>query len=173
MPIINRLYRRIGASASAPRLISLFDFLFPAVGKEFYFDWFGAAGFLEMQVLVPERNCVGYAREVVNLIRRHEQPIVLATVKAFAGASRLLHYGGSGFSFSLDVPNTPDTLALLADLDDLNCANSVKSAVLKDSRLPAAVAKRQYGDYEEFRERLRTFDPGRSFESSLSRRLGL
>ncbi|HEY1747716.1 MAG TPA: FAD-binding oxidoreductase [Xanthobacteraceae bacterium] len=173
MPLVNRLYRSAGVHRSTRRSVPLFDVLFPAVGKEFYFDWFGAGGFVEMQVLVPEKDSTGYVQEVIKLIRRHEQPIVLTTVKAFAGAARLLHYTGSGFSFSLDVPNTPGSLALLADLDDLNCANGVKSAVLKDSRLPAAAIRRQYADYEEFRDRIRSFDPARSFQSSLSRRLDL
>jgi decaprenylphospho-beta-D-ribofuranose 2-oxidase len=173
MPLINRLYRRVGLRHAAARPIPLFDFLFPAVGKEFYFDWFGPAGFVEMQALVPEKHATDYAHSAVSLVRKHEQPIALTTVKAFAGTARLLHYGGAGFSFSIDVPNTAIALALLTDFDELNCAIGAKSAVLKDSRLRAGVAKRQYADYQQFRDQLRAFDPARSFQSSLSQRLEL
>jgi hypothetical protein len=44
---------------------------------------------------------------------------------------------------------------------------------MKDSRLSAAVARRQYAGYDAFKQRLHSFDPARLFRSELSRRLEL
>jgi decaprenylphospho-beta-D-ribofuranose 2-oxidase len=173
IPTINALYRYMGLRRSGAWRVPLFDFLFPAVGKEYYFDWFGEGGLVEMQVLIPEAAARDYGRAVIALLRKRDQRIALATIKAFAGQPRLLDYNGSGFSFTIDVENTPSTMALLSELDDLNTATGGRTAVLKDSRLTADVVRKQYPEYEHFRERLRAFDPARVFSSELSRRLEL
>lgn len=172
LPLANAWYRYTNLRR-ASQTVPLYDFVFPAVGKEFYFDWFGSGGFIEMQTLIPAAVMHGYAREVVRLIRKHGQPIALATIKAFEGQQRLLHYNGSGFSFTIDIGHNEKALALLSELDELNCEVGGTTAILKDSRLNAQVVKRQYRDYGQFKERLEAFDPTRACRSALSCRLEL
>lgn len=173
MPWVNRVYRYRETHPVGIRTLPLFDFLFPAVGKEFYFDFFGKAGFIEQQILIPAESIDRYVKEVQELIRRHGQPIALATVKAFGGSRRLLHYDGAGFSFTLDVRASERASRLFADLDRLNTECGAITNVLKDSRLSAVVVEQQYPGLGPFKERLSAFDPARRFTSELSERLGL
>ncbi|MBF0143152.1 MAG: FAD-binding oxidoreductase [Magnetococcales bacterium] len=171
---INRIYHALGTFDPRERGVSLGQFLFPAVGREFYFDWFGPPGFLETQMLIPGERIDAYLEDFIPLLRNHGRPVALTTIKAFRGERSLLNYDGSGFSFTLDVANRPENLAFLGNLDTLNGKFGVLSNLAKDSRLPVGVVREQYGaGYDLFRKRLREFDPKRRFVSSLSRRLEL
>jgi decaprenylphospho-beta-D-ribofuranose 2-oxidase len=173
LPAINRVYRLLGTRHTGPRRQARASVLFPALGREMYFDGYGDRGFLELQALVPDAAAKEYGARVIGLIRKHARPVGLATLKAFRGAQRFLDYNGSGYSLTIDVVNHPTSAALLADVDELNCEVGAITAVLKDSRLRAPVARRQYPEYDAFRHRLHGFDPERLFASALSRRLEL
>jgi decaprenylphospho-beta-D-ribofuranose 2-oxidase len=175
MPWVNRAYRHLGLRRPGPTRLSLFEFLFPAVGKEFYFDFFGNAGLIEVQALVPHAAVAGgYVAEFLALYRRHGVPVPLTTVKAFAGERRLLHYDGAGISFTLDTFADAASLALLAEFDALNSRFGAITSVMKDSRIAAETVQAQYGgQFDAFRARLRAYDPDRLFRSHLSERLGL
>jgi decaprenylphospho-beta-D-ribofuranose 2-oxidase len=173
LPMINRLYRYLGTRQQTRRHVPRTEILFPALGKELYFNGYGRVGFVELQALVPETAVKPYAARVLALVRKHECPIGLATLKAFRGVSSLLYYTGNGFSFTIDVPADSRSMSLLADLDALNCEVGAVTAVIKDSRLSAEMARRQYPEFGRFRERLHAFDPARRFASALSRRLEL
>ena len=99
--------------------------------------------------------------------------MALTTIKAFQGERRLLHFNGTGFNFTIEVRNTARNLEFLGTLDDLNSLFGGITNIIKDSRLSADVAKRQYAGYGEFRDRLHKYDPKRRFTSSISERLGL
>ena len=173
MPWINRLYFHRETWSGKPRTVPLFDFLFPMVGKEFYLDFFGDRGFLELQVLLPADGITEYVRDFLSLFRRHGRPVALTTIKPFRGERRLLHFNGTGFNFTIEVRNTARNLEFLGTLDDLNSRFGGITNIIKDSRLSADVAERQYAGYGEFRNRLHQYDPKRRFTSSISERLGL
>jgi decaprenylphospho-beta-D-ribofuranose 2-oxidase len=147
--------------------------LYPAVGKERYFDAFGKTGFIELQILVPENAAAAFIPRVLALIRKHGCAIALTTLKAFRGKPNLLHYTGTGFSFTIDIGNDAAARHMLDEFDEINCELGTTSAIMKDSRLSAAIARRQYAGYDTFKQRLHTFDPVRLFRSDLSQRLEL
>ncbi len=171
--LVNRVYRHLTERADRRATAGLFGFMFPAVGKEFYFDFFGDLGFVEMQILLPADSIESYCREFTALRRQHNRPIALTTVKCFKGRQRLLHFNGDGFNFTIELPNSPATLLFLADLDAINTAHGAISNVMKDSRLPRSVAEAQFPEFDLFKKRLQTFDPKRRFRSTISERLGL
>lgn len=174
IPWINRLYRWNALRAPDPSPVPLYNFLFPAIGLETYFHFFGKAGLIEQQVLLPAAAVDSYIPEFRRVFSRHRVPSILTTLKAFGGGRQhALHYDGEGFSFTIDVASSPAALALLAELDEVNTHHGGITAVLKDSRLSADVAQRQYPGLEPFRERLHGFDPQRLFTSALSERLKL
>ena len=173
MPWVNRAYSFLNARSSKPIDVPLFRFLFPAVGKEFYFDYFGRAGLIEMQLLLPADAIEAYVGDFLALQARHRRPIALTTIKAVRGEQRLLHFNGNGFNFTIEVRNAPENVAFLNDLDELNCRYGGITNIIKDSRLRAEIAERQYPEIGAFRERLRRYDPERRFSSALSERLAL
>lgn len=173
LPAINRVYRTLGTRQRGTRRVPLGAILYPAIGKERYFDAFGKTGFIELQVLVPENAAAAFIPRVLALIRKHGCAIALTTLKAFRGKPSLLHYTGTGFSFTIDIGNDAAARALLDEFDEINCELGATTAIMKDSRLSAAVARRQYAGYDTFKQRLYAFDPARLFRSDLSRRLEL
>ena len=173
LPVINRIYRTMGTRQTGSRRVPLDAILYPAVSKERYFDAFGKPGFIEMQVLLPENAVAAFIPRVLTLVRKHGCAVALTTLKAFRGKPHLLHYTGTGFSFTIDIGNDPAALRMLAELDEINCEFGAATAIMKDSRLSPAVARRQYPGYDTFKQRLHAFDPGHLFASDLSRRLEL
>ena len=99
---------------------------------------------------------------------------MLATLKIFQGGSaKFLQYDGNGYSFTIDIPATPEAKILLCELDELNINFGAITSVLKDGRLSANVVCRQYPEYIKFKEALQQFNPDNYFSSELSRRLDL
>jgi len=147
--------------------------LFPWIGKEIYFDIVGDAGVIEPQVLVPFDKIGPYMSTLLELMRKHDCPAPLATLKIFGGDQKLLWYSGPGICISLHVFNDQKSMRLLSELDDANVRFGAITNLLKDSRIPAAAARRQYRHFDEFSAALRSYDAERIFESSLSLRLEL
>jgi len=170
-PWINRAYAYL-EGGKAEESISLFDFLFPAASKPFYFDWFGSKGFIEMQSLVPAPSIETYLSELDVILCHFDVAVALTTLKIYGGEQTLLNYEGSGYSFSMDIPR-PLNEAMMAKLDELNVRHGAIDNVMKDSRLTAEIVRKQYPEYDSFRERLLAFDSRRRFQSELSKRLEL
>ncbi|MCH9019158.1 MAG: FAD-binding oxidoreductase [Proteobacteria bacterium] len=172
LPALTALYYRASRGAG-PRILDLTRALFPAVERTFYFSAYGRAGFIEHQILVPDSRRLDYLGEFEALVRRHRQPIGLASLKLLQGRQRLLHFDGSGVSFCLHLPNRPGPRALLEELDALNSQYGVITNLIKDSRLSAVTARHQYPEFDRFVGRLGAFDPGRLFVSALSERMAI
>lgn len=173
MKWINWVYYRQNTWLSKPRTVPLFEFLFPAVGKEFFFEFFGQRGFHELQVLLPADDIDHYVDEFLKLLRDHNYPVALTTIKAFRGDRRLLHFNGTGFNFTIEMRDSIANLGFMSALDELNCRFGGITNIIKDGRLRAEIAERQYEGYGEFRDRLHRYDPKRRFSSMLSERLAL
>jgi decaprenylphospho-beta-D-ribofuranose 2-oxidase len=170
--MVNALYL-FNLQRQRVKMLSRFDFTYPAARLGFYFELFGRRGFLEHQVLVPRDRWREWLREFERLVRRGGEPSVLTTVKSFKGKRSLLRYDGDGFSVAIDLPATPEATRLLGELDALDCEMGCLGNIHKDSRLSAAVIARQYAGYEEFKARLGRWDPERRFDSALRERLKL
>ena len=171
LPLMNRLYMlktRFGRAR-----MPLAEALFPWIGKEIYFDIVGDAGVIEPQVLVPFDKIGPYMSVLLELMRKHDCPAPLATLKIFGGEQKLLWYSGPGICISLHVFNDQKSMRLLSELDDANARFGAITNLLKDSKISAAAARRQYRHFDEFSAALRSYDPERVFESSLSLRLEL
>jgi decaprenylphospho-beta-D-ribofuranose 2-oxidase len=171
-PLVNSIYEHNAKRKKRSR-ISLFSALYPAAGREFYFESFGSRGFLEQQTLVPTGAISAYLPEFLATVRAHQVPIALTTVKAFAGKQHLLTYNGTGISLTIDVAAHDAGYALLNALDAVNIRFGAMSSITKDSRISARVVEQQYPEHGRFRDRLRTYDPDRLFSSALSDRLAL
>lgn len=172
-PLFNRAYDAAQAFGPAERVMPLFDFLFPVARKVAYFRLFGRRGFHEAQVLLPREAFGAFTDELRAHLRRQPVPLTLASCKLFGGEGRFVRFEGRGICLALDFPRGPAADRLLAFLDDAVPRHGGKPNLSKDSRLPAAVVRACYPEYERFCESLRRFDPARLYRSELSARLGL
>jgi len=170
MPLINWAYAR---GQARPKTVPLTAALYPSVGKEFYYDLYGDRGFFEFQSLVPAAAIDSLLTEVAPKLKAADAAIGLATIKAFHGPDRQIDFNGEGVSFTLDIPASDASAALLFYLEGWADSCGAKINPIKYSRLTGAMLRRQYPQAERFREQLLTYDPSRRFRSALSDRLEL
>jgi decaprenylphospho-beta-D-ribofuranose 2-oxidase len=166
------LFRSLKARTS--RCITLHEALFPLARRgSRYFDLYGRRGFHEYQVLVPSPHFDGFAAELERRVRRHRIPVTLASAKFFGGKQEFLRFDGPGVCFAINLPRTAASARFLSLLDELSTGFRGIPNIIKDSRLPRAVAERAFPQFERFRRELLDFDPQRLYRSELSERLGL
>jgi decaprenylphospho-beta-D-ribofuranose 2-oxidase len=152
---------------------SLYDSLFPFVGKEQYFTLYGKRGFVESQVIVPCGASHAFLDELQRLLLREEVPAVMGSIKLFKGECRLLRFEMDGVCVALDLVRCEKTMRFLSTMDQLTISTGGIPFIIKDSRLSADTVKCCYPEYELMRQRLIDYDPRRLFRSEMSQRLGL
>ncbi|KIL98711.1 putative oxidoreductase [Paramagnetospirillum magnetotacticum MS-1] len=146
---------------------------FPFAATPQFFALFGRNGFLEHQSLVPWERASDYIDGLRDLIRRFGVTPGLMVMKPFGGNPGLLRFEGDGLSIAVEVAAGPECLKLFAGLDQLDAVLGCRPNIIKDARLPQAVVKAAYPEYDLFRQRLVAFDPDRLMRSILSERIGL
>lgn len=169
----NRAYGIAQRLSSAETEMGLFSFLFPVARKVAYFKLFGRAGFHEYQVVVPRGAFAEYAAALEAYLARERAPVTLASCKLFRGTSAHLRFDGDGICVALDFPRGAAGTRFAEFLDGLAAALGTVPNLVKDSRLPRAIAQATHRGYDGFREALHRYDPERLYVSELSERLGL
>lgn len=173
VPLFNFLVRRM-RYAKSPQHARLYEALFPLSGiADRYFDFFGQAGFHEFQVLLPVESFEDFVDELERQVQRHSVPVCLASAKFFRGQQDRLRFDGNGICFAVNFPRTAAAARFAEAMDAMMIEHRGIPNIIKDSRLPAAVARRAFGEFDRFRDELRAFDPERLYRSELSERLGL
>jgi decaprenylphospho-beta-D-ribofuranose 2-oxidase len=145
----------------------------PIHGSEIYFSLYGRQGFHEYQALIPFARAAGFVDDVRRCAARRGVTIALCSAKAFGGEGRFVRFAGKGMAIAFNFPRGDAAVALMADIDALTVDAGGKPNIAKDSRLPAAIAGACYPGLDDFRVKLRHFDPNRRIRSSLSERLQL
>ena len=173
LPIINTIFYLLNTKLIKENQEDLNSVLFPWHNKLFYFDAYGNRGYLNHQVIIPEKNINVYFKRFHELQRSLGIRIVLTMSKLFRGKQILLHFNGNGIGFGFDLINCKESISFLNKLDNINTELGCITCPIKDSRLTAIVAKKQYKEYDLFRQKLNDFDPKRIFKSALSDRLEL
>lgn len=173
VPVFNSLYHAFVRSQPIEKLISVYEFLFPVHDKEIYFYLFGRQGFCEYQVIIPRDRFKEFAEAIRKRLQHCPMPITLASAKLFGGKRTLLRFSGEGICLALNYPRTEQAEKFSCFLDELMQSCGGWPNLIKDSRLNANVVAAAYPQYDDFRRRLREFDPQRCYRSELSERLAL
>src|SRR5271165_456269 len=171
--LVNRLYYASCRLQPRERPISLFEFLFPVRKKEMYFHLFGKRGFHECQIIVEANEFNSFVERIRERLERRPLAVALASGKLFQGQRELLRFTGNGICLALNFPRDQAGEEFAAFLDELMIEHGGWSNLIKDSRLSARVVDATYPECEQFRLRLRDFDPRRLYRSELSERLRL
>lgn len=173
--LMNVLYGTTSRAREEATTIAIYDCLQPMTTlREYYYKMFGIAGFHECQLIIPEHKFSIYLERIRWAINKFEIPVTLASGKYFSGDSKLLRFDGTGVCFALNFPRSAGGAQFLQFLDELCIQEGFLPYIVKDSRLPLSVVASTYGDnYLDFRNRLKSFDPERLFQSEVSRRLEL
>ena len=147
--------------------------IFPFLGKEYYFSFFGSKGFIENQILIPYEKVIPFINDFKKLIDFHKPVITLFSVKEMRGEHKYLRFEGNMITLSFNIANNKKKLNFINDLDKLYISYKVVPSIIKDSGLKKEVFNKCYKFANKFREDLKDFDNKRSYKSELSDRLEL
>ena len=80
---------------------------------------------------------------------------------------------GEGYAIAINFPRNSKSANFAETLDKNTLYYKGRPNLIKDSRLPIEVLEATYSGTDEFRKKLKDFDPKRLVNSEFSRRLGL
>ena len=155
------------------RVRAVLDACFPLARRDAYFRFFGRNGFGELQLLIPTAECDLFFKRFRSVVTEHRPTIAFMSLKGFNGRANALSVSGEGVLFAVDYVATPDVQAFERAVDALLLDTGAQPNVAKDSRIGRDIVLRSLPNFSAFAEALHRMDRGRTFQSELSRRLGL
>lgn len=170
---LNMAYKKLNSTNTKGKQLDITDALFPIHNLQSYYYFLGSNGFHEYQMLLPKKIATEYLKQLGTVAADLKIPITLASGKIFGGQQDLLRFSGEGVCFAVNFLRSGKSEKLLEWLDKNLVLNEGKPNLIKDSRLPRQIAEACYPEIDEFRLKLKRFDPKRLFKSELSERLGL
>ena len=135
---------------------------------------YGAAGFVQYQLVVPRGREVALEQVLVQL-RRSGVPCYLAVLKDFGPANGFpLSFPLEGWTLALDLPRrAAGLMALLERLDEIVAEAGGRVYLAKDARLRPETLAAMYPRLDEWRSIRDAVDPAGRWRSDLAVRTGL
>ena len=169
--VFNEAWFRKAPRHRVGEIQTLGAFFHPLDGVGHWNRLYGRSGFVQYQLAIPDAAEQALP-ELVAIVARARHPSFLSVLKRFGpGNPGLLSFPFEGWTLALDLPTRPGLLDLFADLDRRVLEAGGRLYLAKDSRMSATALERMYPRVGEFREIRNRLDPGRVFQSDLSRRL--
>jgi len=155
-------------------LESIGSHLFPLDGLDAWPRLYGAAGFVQYQLVVPFAQ-EGVLHTVIERLRRTRVPCYLAVLKDFGESGDApLSFPIAGWTLALDFPRiAPGLDALLDGFDELVAGAGGRVYLSKDARMGRATLEAMYPRLDEWRRVREKADPERLWRSDLAQRTGL
>lgn len=139
-------------------------------------DWnrlYGPAGFVQYQLVVPDR-AAEVLPVVLERIAERGHPSFLSVLKRLGDEGPgLLSFPLRGWTLAMDLPAARDLEPLLRELDALVLGAGGRHYLAKDARMSPETLAAGYPRLAEFRRIRDRVDPNRVFCSDLARRLDL
>ena len=147
--------------------------IFPFYGKESYFYFFGKKGFLESQLLIPDNKIEEFFDEFKFQFKKYKPVITLLSFKNMSGEQKFLRFEDNKICITIDYTNSKKNRDFMRKIDSICIKLSILPSVIKDSRLERSTFDNCYHYANDFRNKLRSFDKNRIYQSETSKRLGL
>ena len=147
--------------------------IFPFVGNETYFNFFGRQGFIESQLLISKKRLGEFFEEFKSLYKLHRPIITLFSLKNMSGTQKYLRFEDDKICVTFDFINNKINRKFLIELDKLCIKYEILPSVIKDSRLNKETFYKCYKEAQIFKDKLINFDKERVYKSELSRRLDI
>jgi decaprenylphospho-beta-D-ribofuranose 2-oxidase len=148
--------------------------MFPLDALDAWPRLYGAAGFVQYQLVVPY-GAEHVLEAVIDELRRARVPCYLAVLKDFGEANRApLSFPLAGWTLALDLPRgAPNLTAALDRCDERVAAAGGRVYLSKDARMRPELLRAMYPRLEEWRAVRDQADPEGAWRSDLAHRTGL
>tara|TARA_B100001093_G_scaffold471858_1_gene494468 strand:+ start:590 stop:1918 length:1329 start_codon:yes stop_codon:yes gene_type:complete len=145
--------------------------IFPFLGKENYFNFFGQKGFIESQLLISHSKLDEFFDEFMTLYKLHKPIITLFSIKNMSGNQKYLRFEDNKLCITFDYVNNSVNLMFMTEIDKLCVKYKILPSIIKDSRISQNTFDSCYEYAQKFRDELKSFDNERIYKSELSSRL--
>jgi decaprenylphospho-beta-D-ribofuranose 2-oxidase len=135
---------------------------------------YGRPGFTQYQFVIPFTDGLARMREILGAMQFHGELPFLNILKRLGPASGgLLSFPREGYTFAIDFPIRPGTVALLRRLDAMVLEAGGRIYLGKDSYVAPATFRAMYPALDPWLALKAKYDPHGVFTSDLGRRVGL
>ncbi len=165
----NALYHALGKRKQGLARTHYESFFYPLDAIRQWNRLYGRRGLYQYQCLVPPETAADAVAALLRRVAASGEGSFLAVLKTFGDkrSPGLLSFPREGTTLALDFVNRgAATLKLLGTLDEIVCQAGGRVYPAKDGRMPAAVFRQGYPDWQRFAEQV---DPG--FSSDFWRRV--
>lgn len=154
--------------------VPLLPYFYPLDAIGSWNKFYGKAGFLQYQCVLPKANGVTNMRKLLTEISESGEGSFLAVLKQFGKANdNLLSFPTEGYTLALDFKLTMSTIKTLHKLDDLVADMGGRVYLTKDAVMREATFKVTYPKWQEFELIRESYGAIGRFSSEQSKRLGL
>ncbi|MFW5968959.1 MAG: FAD-binding protein [Persicimonas sp.] len=170
--LFNEAYYRKHPSGRHESVVGFEPFFFPLDAVKNWNRIYGKRGFLQYQMVVPERDA---ARHILEIVSDSGMASFLSVLKEFGDRDHGgLSFPMPGVTLALDFPNYGDELFEMLDrLDEIVVDVGGRVYLGKDARLGRDNFRKMYPEWEEWKAVRDRWDPEGVFASDLGKRLGL
>ena len=171
--LANQIYYKIQKIKKNKLNEDLIQVIFPYIGRENYFRFFGPKGFIESQILLKSSNIEMFMDEFLNLFKKINPTITLFSLKNMRGEHNYLRFEDNSICLSFDFTNTKKNKEFMKHIDGLCVKYKAIPSIIKDSRLSKETVNNCYVYSQNFRDKLKSYDRKRVYQSAISKKLDL
>ncbi len=169
--ILNRAIAFVQNSSKA--FIHYEKFFFPLDAINNWNKGYGKRGFIQYQFVIPEENGKKVLTEILEMIADSGCTPFLNVFKRMGDGQGILSFPFKGYTLAIDFPVSKKLLDFTPLLDAKVLAAGGRLYLGKDALLNEKMFKAMYPQYKEWLAIKQKFDPQNTFNSNISRRLGL
>jgi decaprenylphospho-beta-D-ribofuranose 2-oxidase len=154
--------------------VPLMSYFYPLDAIGSWNKFYGKAGFMQFQFVLPKADGVANMRLLLTEIAENGGGSFLAVLKQFGEPNKnLLSFPIEGYTLALDFKMTTETIRLLNKLYNIVSDFGGRIYLTKDALMQEALFKRTYPKWREFELIRQKYGAIGKFSSEQSKRLGL
>jgi decaprenylphospho-beta-D-ribofuranose 2-oxidase len=169
--LANKLFFNLNKDFIKSKNEKFLNVIFPFYGKEMYFNFFGNKGFLESQLLLPDKSIEVFFEEFMRLYKLHNPTITLFSIKNMKGNQKFLRFEDNKICLTFDYVNSINSQNFMREVDNLCVKHDILPSIIKDSRIGKDTVKKCYKNFGDFKIKLSKYDKHRVYRSRTSIRL--
>lgn len=172
--LFNAAYLRLVPAKGRTRTLRIEPFFYPLDAIGHWNRIYGSKGFFQFQCVIPDAQAGNGIPRLMEEIVRSRAASFLDVLKTLGSPGKgLLSFPLRGYTLAMDLPNTPEAVALLSRLEQITLEHEGRVYLGKDALMSQASFEAMYPRHAAFRTVLADVDPEGRMSSDLARRVGL